>query len=70
MNKEHAKLMVFPELCIPDIPVRICLIQRRLLDSAWETLVWLAKETREMDALIFVGLPVRMEGKLYNALLR
>lgn len=67
MNKEHAKLMVFPELCITGYTCQDLFIQRRLLDSAWETLVWLAKETREMDALIFVGLPVRMEGKLYNA---
>lgn len=67
MNKEHAKLMVFPELCITGYTCQDLFMQRRLLDSAWETLLWLAKETREIDALIFVGLPVRVKGKLYNA---
>ena len=67
MNKEHAKLMVFPELCITGYTCQDLFEQRRLLDSAWDTLLWIAKESREADALIFVGLPVRFGGKLYNA---
>lgn len=41
-------------------------LQRCLLDSAWDELLHIAEETRETDALIFVGLPLRHRGKLYN----
>ena len=67
MAKEHAKLMVFPELCITGYTCQDLFLQRRLLESAKDTLLWLARETKETDALIWVGLPVCFEGKLYNA---
>lgn len=66
MQKEHAKLMVFPELCITGYTCQDLFLQRRLLDSAWETLLNIAEETEDVDALIFVGLPLRHNGKLYN----
>ena len=66
MEKNHAKLMVFPELCITGYTCQDLFLQRRLLDSAWESLLYLAEETEEVDALIFVGLPMRKNGKLYN----
>ena len=59
--------MVFPELCITGYTCQDLFLQRRLLDSAWESLLALAEETQDVDALIFVGLPVRKNGKLYNA---
>lgn len=67
MAKEHAKIMVFPELCITGYTCQDLFLQRRLLDSARDTLLWIAKETKETDALIFVGIPICFEGKLYNA---
>ena len=67
MEAQHAKIMVFPELCITGYTCQDLFLQRRLLDSAWESLLTLAEETRDVDALIFVGLPVRKNGKLYNA---
>lgn len=67
MSKEHAKIMVFPELCITGYTCQDLFLQRSLTDGAWDILLWLARETKEIDALIFVGLPVRFKGKLYNA---
>ena len=66
MDKEKAKLMVFPELCITGYTCQDLFLQRRLLDSAQESLLYLAEQTKDVDALIFVGLPVRHRGKLYN----
>ena len=66
MERERAKVMVFPELCITGYTCQDLFLQRRLLDSAWETLLRIAGETADVDALIFVGLPMRMNGKLYN----
>ena len=66
MEKEHAKVMVFPELCITGYTCQDLFLQRRLLDSAWECLMEIVKETEKVDALIFIGLPMRHRGKLYN----
>ena len=66
MEKEHVKVMVFPELCITGYTCQDLFLQRRLLDSAWETLLKITKETADVDALVFVGVPFRNHGKLYN----
>ncbi|MCD8155236.1 MAG: NAD(+) synthase [Clostridiales bacterium] len=66
MEKENTKLMVFPELCITGYTCQDLFLQRRLLDRAWESLLWIARNTEDTDALIFVGLPMRHRGKLYN----
>ena len=66
MEKEHVKVMVFPELCITGYTCQDLFLQRRLLDSAWECLMEIVKETEKVDALIFIGLPMRHRGKLYN----
>ena len=49
MEKNHAKLMVFPELCITGYTCQDLFLQRRLLDSAWESLLYLAEETEEVE---------------------
>ena len=67
MEKEHVKVMVFPELCITGYTCQDLFLQRRLLDSAWETLLKITKETADVDALVFIGVPFRNHGKLYNA---
>lgn len=67
MEKEQAKVMAFPELCITGYTCQDLFWQRTLLDSAWKTLLFLAEETKDTDALIFLGIPVRKGGKLYNA---
>nr|WP_294527820.1 NAD(+) synthase [uncultured Blautia sp.] len=66
MEKEHAKIMVLPELCITGYTCQDLFLQRQLLDSAWHTLKKLAAATQGVDALIFLGLPMRHAGKLYN----
>ena len=66
MEKEHVKVMTFPELCITGYTCQDLFLQRRLLDSAWETLLKITKETADVDALVFIGVPFRNHGKLYN----
>lgn len=66
MEKEGAKIMVFPELCITAYTCGDLFWQENLLDEARRQLVRIAKETQETDALIFVGLPLVYNGKLYN----
>ena len=66
METEGAKIMAFPELCITGYTCQDLFWQTLLLDSAREQLIWLAKETSQVDALIIVGLPWEYNGKLYN----
>jgi len=64
--KEKVKLMVFPELCITGYTCQDLFFQDRLLDAAKEALNKIAEHSQGMDALIFVGLPLAIDGKLYN----
>ncbi|NCB92631.1 MAG: NAD(+) synthase [Clostridia bacterium] len=66
MEAKGAKIMGFPELCITGYTCSDLFWQNILLDSAKERLLWLADETKEVDALITVGLPMESDGKLYN----
>ena len=61
-----AKIIVFPELCITGYTCGDLFWQETLLESAKEALFRLKRETADLDALIFVGLPWEKGGKLYN----
>ncbi len=63
---EKVKIMVFPELCITGYSCRDLFLQGRLLKEANESLIRLIKHSRDIDALILVGLPFELAGKLYN----
>ena len=66
MEAAHAKVMVLPELCITAYTCSDLFWQAKLLDEAEEALAQIAAETAAVDALIFVGLPLRHAGKLLN----
>ena len=61
-----AKVIVMPELCITAYTCGDLFWQETLLNAAKEQLVRIADETQELDAVLFVGLPVEYAGKLYN----
>ena len=60
------KIMVFPELCITGYTCGDLFLQELLLQKAEEALEQIRICSQEADALIFVGLPVVKEEKLYN----
>ncbi len=62
-----AKLIVFPELCITGYTCGDLFLQELLLEQAKEELLNIVEYTQDKDALIFVGLPIEKEQKLYNA---
>ena len=66
MEEKGAKVMVLPELCITGYTCADLFWQGRLLEEAEESLQKIANETADVDALIFVGLPLEVYGKLYN----
>lgn len=63
---EHAKVVVLPELCLTGYTCSDLFWQQKLLDEAEAALVEIAEATKEVDALVLVGLPLRVAGKLLN----
>lgn len=61
-----AKIIVFPELCITGYTCSDLFLQDILLNSAKKALVEIAEHTKNLDALVFVGVPVAVSGELYN----
>ena len=61
-----AKIIVFPELCITGYPCSDLFLQDILLNSAKKALVKIAEHTKNLDALVFVGVPIAVGGELYN----
>ena len=61
-----AKLIVFPELSISAYSCRDIFFNDLLLQKSREALLDIADFSTDIDALIFVGLPISHNGKLYN----
>ena len=66
LERLGARIMVLPELCITGYTCGDLFWQVSLLREAKEALLLLAEETKDVDALIFVGLPMEIYGKLFN----
>ena len=61
-----AKLITFPELCLTGYTCGDLFLQETLLEGALDALSTVCRETAELAAVIVVGLPLRVRGKLYN----
>ncbi|MCR4431526.1 MAG: NAD(+) synthase [Tepidanaerobacteraceae bacterium] len=64
--EKNACIIVFPELCITGYTCNDLFLQRRLLEKAKSALIELAHKTQDLDVLALVGLPLSIEGRLYN----
>ena len=63
---EGAKIVVFPELALTGYTCGDLFTQDVLLAQARKAICQVAAATEEKDALIFVGMPLAVEGELYN----
>lgn len=64
--KKGAKIAAFPELCITGYTCGDLFTQDALLAKAREALHTIASYTRDKDVLVFVGVPLAVDGELYN----
>ena len=64
--KSGVKICVFPELCLTGYTCSDLFLQTTLIDGAMEALRRVIRETRDVEMLCALGLPVRAGGKLYN----
>ncbi|MBR0093353.1 MAG: NAD(+) synthase [Lachnospiraceae bacterium] len=79
-SEAGAKIIVFPELCITGYSCGDLFLQQTLLDAAEEGLIAVIRFTGGLvrkspekegelipaDPVVFVGLPMELDGKLYN----
>ena len=64
--ERKAKIIVLPELSLTGATSNDLFLQDILIKESKNALQWLAEETKEADALIFVGLPWKRGNRLYN----
>ncbi len=65
-EKQGAAIIVFPELCITGYSCGDLFLQELLLKEAADQLFVIAEQTAQVDAVIFIGLPLEYMGRLYN----
>ena len=65
-EKEGAKIIVLPELCITGYTCSDLFLQEKMLREARQSLLEIAAFTFALDCIVFVGLPLEYNGKLYN----
>ena len=64
--QKGARVIVLPELCITGYSCADLFMQDVLLNAAEAGIAELAERLSSIDALVFAGLPLRVNGKLYN----
>lgn len=63
---EGAKIIVFPELCLTGYTCNDLFYQEELLDASKKALTTIKKFSHGKDSLIFIGMPLEVESKIYN----
>ena len=66
-EQQGVKVLVFPELGITGYTCGDLFLQDTLLDAAQKTMWKIVKATENKDVFVFVGLPLQVRDKLYNA---
>ncbi|MBR4721147.1 MAG: NAD(+) synthase [Clostridia bacterium] len=65
-DKNKVKLAVFPELCVTGATCGDLFLQDTLLNAARKTVSDIAEETAKMDIMSVLGLPLLIDGGIYN----
>lgn len=65
-EQKRAAAVVFPELCITGYTCGDLFLMEPLLAQAKTALLDIAAETNGKNMIVFVGLPVAWNGRLYN----
>lgn len=61
-----ARLIVFPELVLTAYTCNDLFLQEKLLSGTVDALARCASASADMDALIYIGMPLELDEKLYN----
>ncbi len=63
---DKAKVILFPELSITGYTCADLFNQKTLISGAEESLLFLLEETKNLNAVIAVGMPVKADNQLFN----
>ena len=66
LNKEGVQVVTFPELCITGYTCGDLFKQDFLLNKAIEGLKFIVDNTSNLDIISIVGMPIRVNNKVYN----
>lgn len=61
-NSENVKIIVFPQLCVTGSTAGDLFLCQNLLDGATTALKTIADGSKTVDALIFIGMPLKVNG--------
>lgn len=64
-----ADVIVFPELCVTGYTCQDLFLQKKLLESAVQSALFISKKTSGLDAFILIGLPLAVSSCIYNVAL-
>ena len=67
LAKEGVQVVTFPELCITGYTCGDLFNQDFLVEKSIEGLGTIVKDTAKLDIVSIVGMPIRIDNKLYNA---
>ena len=65
-EEKNVQIITFPELCITGYTCGDLLLQQLLLEDAEMALVQLMNNTRTLDIISIVGMPILVNGVIYN----
>ncbi|MBQ3490097.1 MAG: NAD(+) synthase [Clostridia bacterium] len=65
-DAENVSLLVFPELCVTGYTCADLFLQRTLLNAAKKAADTIVKATKDIQMLIFIGMPLRFQNKIYD----
>lgn len=68
-DAQGVEIMTFPELCITGYTCNDLFLQPFLIEQAEQALLRLVERTAHTQVLVLVGMPIRVEEKLFNAAL-
>jgi NAD+ synthase (glutamine-hydrolysing) len=63
---DKANVILFPELCITGYTCADLFNQKTLIQGAEEALAFLIEQTKDLDSIIAVGMPVKADNQLFN----
>ncbi|MBR1442404.1 MAG: NAD(+) synthase [Firmicutes bacterium] len=61
-----AEVTVFPELCVTGYTCGDLFLQQRLINAAYESIIYLKEKSKKLDMIFAVGFPFDNDGNLYN----
>lgn len=64
--EEEVRILVFPELCMTGYTCQDLFSQKTLISECEEALNYLMEETKYLNLLIAVGMPVKADNQLFN----